>query len=141
MNETVPGPGETEFYYHGFYRALRRYRMATITGWIIVFAGIAGIPLGWNTGSMHGALDMVLCGGTIIAGLLAVSEAVSFLGAYVAVPFPALHAAEGAGPEEGLVAEIRVIMKDVDRGGWQEAYAAIGMLERLGVRYGLPSPG
>jgi hypothetical protein len=141
MNETSPGPEEIEFYYHGFYRALRRYRMATIAGWVVVFTGVAGIPLGWNSGSLHGGLDILLCAVTIVAGLLVVSEAVSFLGTYVAVPFPAPPAAEGAGPEGGLIAEIRLIMKDVDGGGWQEAYAAIGMLERLGGRCGLPPPG
>lgn len=140
MNETAPAPEEIEFYYHGFHRALRRYRTATFTGWIIAFAGVAGIPLGWSSASMHGVLDLLLCGGTIVAGLLVVSEAVSFLAAYVAVPFPPLRAADEAAQDTGLVAEIRLLMKDVEGGGWQEAYAAIGTLKALGVRHGLPDP-
>jgi hypothetical protein len=136
-----PTTNELEFYYHGFFRILRRYRAATVTGWIIVFAGVAGIPLGWKSGSTHGLLDLLLCAGTIVGGLVLVSEAVSFLGAYTAVPFPSSGEAEDALQGDDLLVEIRRLMKDVEAGGWQEAYAAIGVLQRLGVRHGLPPPG
>jgi hypothetical protein len=35
--------------------------------------------------------------------------------------------------------EIIEIMKDVDEGGWQEAYAAIDRMEALRTKYGLPA--
>jgi hypothetical protein len=133
-----PLPAELEFYYHGFHRVLRRYRMATVMGWVIVFAGLAGIPLGWRAASTHGLLDLLLCGGTIVAGLSVVSQAVSFLEAYVAVPFPSLFSGEEAHVDSDFVPQIRILMKDVQEGGWQEAYAAIGILKALGVRHGLP---
>jgi|WetSurMetagenome_2_1015567.scaffolds.fasta_scaffold653654_1 hypothetical protein len=141
MSPVPPAPEEIAFYYHGLYRALHRYRTATIVGWIIVFAGLAGIPLGWRSSSMHGLLDMMLCGGTIVAGLVVVSEAVSFLAAYTGVRFPSTPSDPAADAEVGLVQDVRRLMNDVEEGGWQEAYAAIGALKTLGTRYGLPPPG
>lgn len=132
-------PAQQEFYYHGLYRVLRRYRTATIAGWAIVFAGVAAIPLGWNAGGGHGLLDLLLAAGTIVAGLVLVSEAVSFLAAYLAVPFPE-DVPEG-GETPGAASEIRLLMNDIENGGWQEAYAAIAGLRAIGVRHGLPPPG
>lgn len=140
MTPSAPSPDQLEFYYHGFHRVLRRYRSATITGWVITFAGVAGIPLGWNAGRTHGLLDLLLCGCAIAAGLILVSEAVSFLGAYAAVPFPPASPDTGSDGEPELVQEIRLLMKEVESGGWQEAYAAIGTLKALGLRHGLPAP-
>lgn len=141
MAPAAPSPAELEYWYHGFARALRRYRTATVLGWLIVLAGVAGVPLGWRAAGSHGALDLLLCGGTIVAGLLLVSECVSFLHAYIAVPFPLAPAdTEAVGPLQ-VLEELRALMHDVDAGGWQEAYAAIARLETIGARHGLPPPG
>lgn len=140
MNQPAPSPEQIGFYYHGLHRVLRRYRTATIIGWVVVFLGVAGIPLGWNAGRAHGLLDLLLCGCTIAAGLVLVSEAVSFLGAYLTVPFPRAVAEPAPEGEPEFVLQIRQLMKDVEAGGWQEAYAAIGTLRALGVNNGLPPP-
>lgn len=133
-------PAELEFFYHGLHRALLRYRTATIIGWVIVLVGAAGIPLGWRAAGAHGLLDLAVCGGAIVAGLVVVSESVSFLHTYLAVPFPA--AGDGAaGDRSALIEDLRALMLEVDTGGWQEAYAAIRLLRVLGERHGLPPPG
>jgi hypothetical protein len=141
MTPVPPSPEEIAFFYHGFYRVLRRFRVATLAGWIIVFAGLAGIPLGWRSSSMHGMMDLMLCGGTIVAGLVVVSEAVSFLAGYTAIRFPSRPSDPSGETETGLAQEVSVLMKDVEGGGWQDAYAAIGALKAIGTRHGLPAPG
>jgi hypothetical protein len=138
MNNASPNHEELEFYYHGLYRALRRYRIMTIFGWIVVAVGIASIPMGWRSGQTHGLLDLALSGSTVLAGLALVQQSVAFLSAYLQVPFPTAAGGEVSDELSEVVREIRQLMKDLDEGGWQEAYAAIGKLKEMQSRYGLP---
>jgi hypothetical protein len=132
-------PAELEYFYHGFHRALQRYRSATMIGWVIVLAGVACIPLGWRTAGAHGLLDLAVCGAAIVAGLVVVSESVSFLHAYISVPFPVAGDADAG--RSAPVEDLRALMQEIDKGGWQEAYAAVRLLRVLGERHGLPPPG
>lgn len=138
MNSVPPSQEELEFYYHGLYRALRRFRIMTILGWTVVALGIASIPMGWRSGQIHGLLDLALSGSTVLAGLALVQQSVAFLAAYLRVPFPAATDGDGSDQPSGVVHEIRELMKDLDEGGWQEAYSAIGKLKEMQSRYSLP---
>jgi hypothetical protein len=64
---------------------------------------------------------------------------ISALDSYIHVPFPS-SANGGANERTELIAEIKSLMKDVDDGGWQEAYAAIGKLQELRTKAGLTEP-
>jgi hypothetical protein len=140
MSSVTPAQAELEFYYHGLYRALRRYRMTTLLGWIVVALGIASVPLGWRYGQVHGLLDLVLSGFTVVAGLALVQQSVTSLGTYLRVPFPPAGESDGADQPSTVIHEIRQLMKELDEGGWQEAYGAIGKLEEMQSRHGLPPP-
>jgi hypothetical protein len=130
-------PAQREFYVEGFLAVLRRHRRATITGWICVAAGALSIPLGWSAGTTREILDLLVSCVTVAAGIVLVEQSVGMLESYVRVPFHAASAAEiqGEGPPESpepvLVAGLRRIMEDVDRGGWQEAFGAIAAIEKL----------
>ncbi len=134
--EPIPTEAELRFYYYGLYAVLRRYRMITVIGWIIVVLGLASIPLSWRLGTPHGLVDTLLSAGTIVAGLTIVQLAVGGLSSYLRVPF---------GDRPGTTAEvspairyIEHLIRDIDEGGWQDAYAAIEKLERMQESHGLP---
>ena len=134
--DTIPTEAELRFYYYGLYALLRRYRTITILGWIVVLLGLASFPLSWRLGTPHGLLDTLLSGGTVVAGLALVQLAVGGLTAYLQVPF---DERPGALPDvHPAIRSIREIMRDIDDGGWQEAYGAIRKLEGLRDEYGLP---
>lgn len=128
---------ELQFFYFGFYTQLRRFRARTIAGWCVTILGGIEIPFGWGTGS---PLDVVLPLSTIAAGIALVSVSISSLESYVTVPFPDLPAGDHPGAQSGACAILRGIMRDVDEGGWREAYAALHQVREAGVRFGLPPP-
>ncbi len=135
MPESSLTPGQRAYYIDGFLVALHRFRRATITGWIVTAAGVMSLPLGWSGGFPHGILDLVVSCAAAIGGIVLVEQSVGMLESYVQVPF---HEGTSAGtPLPEPAGKIRTIMEDVDRGGWQEAFAAIGDVERLAGEYGL----
>lgn len=131
-----PARAELEFYYFGFYAVLRRYRTMTVLGWAIAALGVASIPISWRLGTPHGIMDTALSLGTILAGLLVVQQCVTSLSSYVRVPFREREA--GAPPAHPALQAIEQLMRDVDEGGWQDAFTAIRTLERMQDEYGLP---
>lgn len=132
------GQSDLQFYYFGFYRVLKNFRFMTILGWTIVLAGVAGIPLGWDFGRWHGLIDLVLCMCAIAAGLAVVQQSVFSLDSYVRVPFQQETHGDGREQPSAVVSEIALLMKEVEEGGWQEAYVAIRTLRQLGTAYNLP---
>lgn len=135
MSTPLPNDSELQFLYFGLFRALQRYRTTTLLGWGIVLIGFASIPLGWNTGSVHGLVDLALSASTMLAGLLAVQQSTVWLESYVRIRFPL---ATDRPEATSFVSEAVGLMKDIDEGGWQEAYAAIGRLRQFEKKYGLP---
>ncbi len=125
---------ELQYFYFGFQRVLRRYRTTSILGWMIVLVGCLSIPFGWNLGRTTGFIEVVLTLLTVLAGLSLVWQNISALQEYIRMPFPRSSSAE----PEPLRLEIQSIMKEVDDGGWQEAYAAIAKLNEIQVKYALP---
>ena len=137
MNDKPPSEAELQFYYFGLYQVLQRYRIGTTLAWLIVSLGVVSIPLGWKLGTPHGLIDIALSVGTILAGLLVVQQNVATLSSYLNVPFGSRITNESH--ERSLVVdEIEALMKEVESGGWQEAYSAIGKLKNLEAKYGLP---
>lgn len=114
---------------------LKRYRSTSILGWAIVFAGCLSVPFGWNLGRTTGFIEVVLTLLTILAGLAVVWQNITALEEYIRVPFPSSVSGE-VNERTELIAEIKNLMKQVDDGGWQEAYAAIGNMVSLHARYG-----
>ncbi len=138
MSDVAVRDAALEFFYSGFYRALRRYRRAAVTGWAIVAAGFVGILLGWDFAKPPGLYQLGLCLGAIAAGLVLIQGNIEALSSYVRIPFPVPPAGEEAEALQGAVDELRGLMKDVDDGGWQEAFAALDRLRLMGERYGFP---
>ncbi len=145
MSDTaLPTEAELRYYYFGLHAVLRRYRTMTILGWIIALLGLASFPLSWRLGTPHGLLDTLLSGGTVIAGLAVVQQSVSGLASYLHVPFgdrPARADSTGTGASidrHPAIGHIEELIRDVDEGGWQDAYAAIEKLERMQDSFGLP---
>lgn len=122
---------ELQYFYSGFYRALKRYRSTSLLGWTMVFLGCASFPLRWNLGNTIGAVEVVLSALTVLAGLALVWQNISALEQYLRVPFP-------ASPDEPIIAELKDVMHEVDQGGWQEAYAAIRRLIEIQRKHNLP---
>ena len=131
---TLLSEAELRYYYLGFHRALKRYRTITIIGWTIVVIGCASFPVGWSVGRPAGLIEIALSCATVVAGLGLVSLSISSLDAYIRITLPFAQ----NGEQHPVIHEIVEIMKDVDAGGWQEAYAAITKIEELGTRFGLP---
>jgi hypothetical protein len=127
---------ELQYFYFGFYRILKRYRVVSFTGWTIAFAGCVSVPLSWNLGRTAGLIEVVLTILTIAAGLVVVWQNISALEEYLRVPFP--FPVEITEYDAAIVNEIRSLMKDIDDGGWREAYAAIGKLKEIQVKHALP---
>jgi hypothetical protein len=128
---------ELQYYYLGFYRALKRYRTTSLLGWSIVFLGCLSIPFGWNLGRSTGFIEVVLTALTVIAGLTVVWQNISALDEYIRTPFPSLVNGEASVRAE-IISEIKGLMHEIDKGGWQDAYAAIAKLIELGAKHDLP---
>jgi hypothetical protein len=138
MSDAAVRDAALQFFYSGFFQALRRYRRAAVAGWTIVAAGSVGVVLGWDFAEPPGLYHLGLCLGAIVAGLALIQGNIAALSSYVRIPFPLPTAREDAEPWQGAVDELRALMKDVDDGGWQEAFAALNRISRMGERYGLP---
>jgi hypothetical protein len=138
MSTPPPNDRELGFYYFGLYRVLIRYRRMTILGWCVVALGIASIPLGWESGQRHGIIDLGLSFAAIVAGLALVQQSVASLSSYISVQFPSSILEDGTVSEHEAISEVVQLMKDIDEGGWQEAYAAIGKLKEMETTYSLP---
>jgi hypothetical protein len=138
MSISQPSDAELQYYYFGLYSVLKRYRTATLLGWLIVLLGAVAIPLGWEFGRNHGLIDLVLSVCTIVAGLTVVQLSVVSLGDYVSIPFPQERKANGADDEHPGLVEIKQLMNEIDEGGWQEAYAGIGKIRQLQEKYAFP---
>jgi len=120
---------EIEYYYTGFLRVLRRYRLMIMLGWIIVFAGFGSLFLGWTLGLPHGLIDLSLSVLLILAGILVVQQSIAALQEYVSVAFrPGQHDA---------LAEIHSIMEEIRRGGWREATGGIRKVEDIAAKHEL----
>jgi len=130
-----------EYFYFGFFRALRRFRAVTVAGWCVAGAGFAAVALRWDpvwSGDLAGG---VLCGLLVVAGILLVQQGVSELSWYTRIPFPRPPAeGDDGGKPEGALAELSDIMDGVDDGGWQDAVQALAALRRVGEHYDLPEP-
>ncbi len=130
---TMPSDRDLQYYYFGFYTVLKRYRLMVLIGWSAVATAFGGIIVGWELGRVHGLVDIVISACAVAAGLALVHQSVVGLSQYLAIPFSA-----GEENPDAALDEIRTIMKDVNEGGWQEAFAAMHMLEHMHERHGLP---
>lgn len=128
-----PEDAALEYYYHGFLRTLRHHRIVTIAGWVIAAAGGAVAFSSCRAGG-----DLISVGiplSALAAGIALVQQSVARLDAYVAIPFPAPDP-EGIPPALlPLLAACAKLMKEVEDGGWHEAYAALRTLR------GMPAAG
>ena len=129
-----PSDIELRFYYFGFFNSLKRYRTTTMLGWLVVAIGCASFPLGWSLGRPGGIIDIFLSCGVIVSGLGLVWQGIVTLEGYVRIALPGGH----NGESHPLVHRVLEIMKEVDEGGWQEAYAAIHKVGDLRTQYSLP---
>lgn len=138
MSSDLPTEQELQFYYHGFYAVLRRYRSMTLIGWLVVAIGFVSFLLGWNASMEHGIIDVLLSCSCVLCGLALVQQSIASLSSYLKVPFPkAAIDTEESVPHE-VVTVLEELMKEIDEGGWQEAYAAIGKLRQMETTRGLP---
>lgn len=128
---------ELQYFYFGFYRILKRYRSTSLLGWTIVLAGCLSIPFGWNLGRTTGFIDVILTLLTILAGLALVWQNISALDEYIRVPFHSSFDSISTKRNE-IITDIRTLMKEVDDGGWREAYEALSRLSVLQAKYDLP---
>ncbi len=138
----LPAPDPAlEFYYFGFYRALRRFRATTVAGWCITAAGVAAVALRWEpvwSGDLAGGLLSALL---VAAGILLVQQGVGELSSYTHIRFPPMSAGnEEERNTQSAVSELSTIMEGVEEGGWQDALQALGTLRGVGERYHLPQP-
>jgi len=74
---------------------------------------------------MLGLADILVSALTVAAGVLLVHYGIEALSGFI-------HTALAAMPQEGL-GELRELMEEVDRGGWQEAFLALRRLRRAGA--------
>ena len=131
---TMPSERDLQYYYFGFYSVLKRYRLMVLIGWSAVATACAGIVIGWQYGRVHGLLDIAISVCAVAAGLALVHQSVAGLSQYLAIPFADQNEAGDTALEE-----IRSVMNDVAEGGWQEAFAAMRILEQMHDTHGLPS--
>ena len=133
-----PSDAELQFYYAGLHKVLRRHRFMTVLGWVVTLAGVASIPIGWQLDRPQAAIDLVLAGGIVIAGLALVQQSIASLESYVTVPFPPSSQEEGGPGPHAAIRELAQLMREIDEGGWQEAYEGIRRVEAVGAAHGLP---
>ena len=112
------------YYYFGFHSALARYRVLTLEGWIVTAIGAAGLFVSWRESGDLMTIAVALS--AVVAGVSIVQQSVASLDQYVRIPFPD----PGSCPEEiaGGIGECARLMGEIDKGGWQEASAALGAL-------------
>lgn len=136
QQEAVTPPTEIElrYYYFGFYKALKSYRTMTLLGWSVVATGCACGFLVINAGRSLGPFGFVLAAAVVVAGLGLVWQSISTLESYVRIILPP---APGE-TKPPFINDVAIIMKEVDDGGWQEAYGAIRKMEELRTTYELP---
>ena len=122
------------YYYFGFHSALARYRVLTVEGWIVTAIGAAGLFVSWRESGDLMTIAVALS--AVVAGVSIVQQSVASLDQYVRIPFPD----PGSCPEEiaGGIGECARLMEEIDRGGWQEASAALGALGRMKERFSFP---
>jgi hypothetical protein len=122
------------YYYFGFHSALARYRVLTVEGWIVTAIGAAGLFVSWRESGDLMTIAVALS--AVVAGVSIVQQSVASLDQYVRIPFPD----PGSCPEEiaGGIGECARLMGEIDRGGWQEASAALGALGRMKERFSFP---
>jgi hypothetical protein len=130
---TMPSERDLQYYYFGFYTVLKRYRLMVLIGWSAVATACGGIIIGWEYGMVHGLVDIAISVCAVAAGLALVHQSVAGLSQYLAIPFTG-----DEGEPDAALEEIRTVMKDVTDGGWQEAFAAMHILEQMHERCGLP---
>lgn len=136
MTPTDPTRDPLHQYCRTLYATLRRYRRTTILGWMVVAAGCAGIGMSWELDRFHTMLGVVMSAGTILAGVLLVDQSVGFLSAVVAIPPGEVSEEADASAGLSLSEEVRTLREDIDRGGWQEAFAGLRRLRSLADRAG-----
>jgi len=125
---TAAGPAP-EVWILGFLESLKRYRRVTLVGWMVAAGGAMALVLRWRSPGMLGLLDIVLSGATIAAGILLVLYGIEGLSAFIRTALAALQKEE--------LTELRELMKEVEDGGWQDAFAALARVRRmLGHRAG-----
>lgn len=117
------GAADREFWISGFLEALRRYRRVTIVGWLVAFGGVLSLVLRWRATGLAGLLEIMLSGATVAGGILLVHYGIEGLSAFIRTSLGALKAQE--------LAELRALMEEVERGGWQEAFAALGRVRSM----------
>jgi len=133
---TDPRDDLLAFYYFSFHRTLVRYRRLTFAGWGAAAVGAAGLVLAWGRRDDLFAFAVAL--GAAVAGLALVQQAVAALDQYVHIPFPRPAPGEPPGAGGAAVEESVRLVGEIDTGGWQEAFAAIAVLESMAERFGLP---
>ena len=136
MSEQLLSDTETQLYYFGLYRALKRYRLAILLGWAIVVLGVSSIVIGCRLAGLQSLLELALSVCTTAAGLGLVQLGISSLGEYVRLLMQS--AADAKRGEGGVMEEIIRLMEDIDQGGWQEALSALKKLEGMATTHGLP---
>ena len=122
------------YYYFGFHSALIRYRALTMLGWAVTALGAVGLLFAWHDGSDLFAFALAV--GAAVAGIALVQGSVAALDQYVRVPFPV--PGEFQGEIAGGIAECARLMEEIDRGGWQEALAALRALGLMHERFSFP---
>ena len=135
MDSPVPLQLSYDEICQGLHRVLKRYRFLTILGWVIVLAGVASLPIGWNEWRPHGLIDLGLSVGTIVAGLAVVQGSVASLSSYTQLLQGILVEKRSSAQAQAAVDELSALVQEIEAGGWQEAYGAIERLERLVERY------
>jgi hypothetical protein len=124
----------TEFFIHGFRRALLRHRTFVVAGWAITALGALGF-LGSFPGMERGDLLVVVIPlVTMAAGILIVHLSIVALESYVTTPFPMPDPGEIEEPLGQILPACRDIMKEVAEGGWKEAFDAIRTLSAMEMK-------
>jgi hypothetical protein len=121
------------FFIYGFHAVLRRYRAMTLLGWAAVAWGGATVVLGWNYGQPHGVFDLMLSLAAVLAGVALVQQSVAALSSYVQIPYPMPPGAQET--VSGIFTKCAELMKEVDAGGWQDAYNALTRIRQLEAEY------
>jgi hypothetical protein len=134
-----PAPSAEEalaFYYDGFRAALVRYRALTLGGWCAAALGAGGAVASCRPGAAADLSFVLFPLCAAVAGLALVHQSVAALDAYCRIPFPLPD--PGTVPVQIAAAldESVQLMRECDRGGWQEAYAALRALKTMPERHG-----
>lgn len=129
MTQSSAADAALAYYYDGFFRALRHHRAGTIAGWIIAAIGCAGVFSSCRAGGEPFSTGVSLCAAA--AGIALVYQSIVRLDAYVAIPFPPPDPAIVPAAVLPLLTSCEELMREVEHGGWHEAYAALGALRTL----------